>query len=146
MAYSGKFKPKNPKKYNGNPSKIVYRSSWEARCMNYFDQNDNIIWWASEEVIVPYKHPMDGRYHRYFPDFIIKVRQKNGQSKTMMIEIKPEYQKIGPKKQKRKTQRYIKEVVTYAVNQAKWEAAEDYCADRRWEFKVLTENDLGIKR
>ena len=145
MAYSGKFKPKNPKKYNGNPSKIVYRSSWEARCMNYFDQNDNIIWWASEEVIVPYKHPMDGRYHRYFPDFIIKVRQKNGQSKTMMIEIKPEYQKIGPKKQKRKTQRYIKEVVTYAVNQAKWEAAEDYCADRRWEFKVLTENDLGIK-
>ena len=94
MAYSGKFKPKNPKKYNGNPSKIVYRSSWEARCMNYFDQNDNIIWWASEEVIVPYKHPMDGRYHRYFPDFIIKVRQKNGQSKTMMIEIKPEYQKI----------------------------------------------------
>ena len=146
MAYSGKFKPKNPKKYNGNPSKIVYRSSWEARCMNYFDQNDNIIWWASEEVIVPYKHPMDGRYHRYFPDFIIKVRQKNGQSKTMMIEIKPEYQKIGPKKQKRKTRRYIKEVVTYAVNQAKWEAAEDYCADRRWEFKVLTENDLGIKR
>ena len=146
MSYSGKFKPKNPKKYNGNPSKIVYRSSWEARCMNYFDQNDNIIWWASEEVIVPYKHPMDGRYHRYFPDFIIKVRQKNGQSKTMMIEIKPEYQKIGPKKQKRKTQRYIKEVVTYAVNQAKWEAAEDYCADRRWEFKVLTENDLGIKR
>ena len=146
MSYSGKFKPKNPKKYNGNPSKIVYRSSWEARCMNYFDQNDNIIWWASEEVIVPYKHPMDGRYHRYFPDFIIKVRQKNGQSKTMMIEIKPEYQKIGPKKQKRKTRRYIKEVVTYAVNQAKWEAAEDYCADRRWEFKVLTENDLGIKR
>ena len=145
MAYSGKFKPKNPKKYNGNPSKIVYRSSWEARCMNYFDQNDNIIWWASEEVIVPYKHPMDGRYHRYFPDFIIKVRQRNGQSKTMMIEIKPEHQKIGPKKQKRKTQRYIKEVVTYAVNQAKWEAAEDYCADRRWEFKVLTENDLGIK-
>ena len=145
MANKGKFKPKNPKKYNGNPSKIVYRSSWEARCMNYFDQNDNIIWWASEEVIVPYKHPMDGRYHRYFPDFIIKVRQKNGQSKTMMIEIKPEYQKIGPKKQKRKTQRYIKEVVTYAVNQAKWEAAEDYCADRRWEFKVLTENDLGIK-
>ena len=144
MANKGKFKPKNPKKYNGNPSKIVYRSSWEARCMNYFDLNDNIIWWASEEVIVPYKHPMDGRYHRYFPDFIIKVRQKNGQSKTMMIEIKPEYQKIGPKKQKRKTRRYIKEVVTYAVNQAKWEAAEDYCADRRWEFKVLTENDLGI--
>ena len=145
MANKGKFKPKNPKKYNGNPSKIVYRSSWEARCMNYFDQNDNIIWWASEEVIVPYKHPMDGRYHRYFPDFIIKVRQRNGQSKTMMIEIKPEHQKIGPKKQKRKTRRYIKEVVTYAVNQAKWEAAEDYCADRRWEFKVLTENDLGIK-
>tara|TARA_S200002703_G_C3758442_1_gene233431 strand:- start:655 stop:1095 length:441 start_codon:yes stop_codon:yes gene_type:complete len=145
MAYSGKFRPRNPKKYRGDPSKIVYRSSWEARCMTYFDTNENVLWWASEEVIVPYKHPIDGKYHRYYPDFIIKVRQRNGQIKTMMIEVKPEYQKNAPKKQTRKTKKYINEVVTYATNQAKWKAAEDYCADRKWEFRVMTENDLGIK-
>jgi hypothetical protein len=141
----GKFKPRNPAKYKGDINNIIYRSSWELRCLNYFDQNPNVIWYASEEVIVPYKHPIDGKYHRYYPDFIIKVRQRNGQIKTMMIEVKPEYQKNAPKKQTRKTKKYINEVVTYATNQAKWKAAEDYCADRKWEFKVMTENDLGIK-
>ena len=93
MAYSGKFQPRNPKKYKGNPSNIVYRSSWEARCMSYFDKNENVIWWSSEEIIVPYRSPVDGKVHRYYPDFIIKVRQKDGGIKTIMIEIKPEYQK-----------------------------------------------------
>jgi hypothetical protein len=143
MAYSGKFKPRHPKKYRGDPSKITYRSSWEARCMNYFDLNENIIWWASEEVIVPYRDPF-GKVRRYFPDFIIRVKQKDKTTKTIMIEVKPEHQKNPPKKQTRKTQKYINEVVTYATNQAKWEAAEEYCADRGWEFKVLTEVDMGI--
>ena len=144
MPYSGKFRPRFPKKYKGNASKIVYRSSWEARCMNYFDLNENILWWASEEVIVPYKSPIDGRYHRYFPDFVINVKQRDGKTKTLMIEVKPENQKNAPKVRARKTKKYINEVVTYAVNQAKWDAATEYCNDRMWEFKVLTEKDMGI--
>ncbi len=144
MPYSGKFRPRFPKKYKGDASKIVYRSSWEARCMNYFDLNENILWWASEEVIVPYKSPIDGRYHRYFPDFVINVKQRDGKTKTLMIEVKPENQKNAPKVRARKTKKYINEVVTYAVNQAKWDAATEYCNDRMWEFKVLTEKDMGI--
>ena len=144
MPYSGKFRPRFPKKYKGDASKIVYRSSWEARCMNYFDLNENILWWASEEVIVPYKSPVDGRYHRYYPDFVINVRQRDGRTKTLMIEVKPENQKNAPKVRARKTKKYINEVVTYAVNQAKWDAATEYCNDRMWEFKVLTEKDMGI--
>ena len=144
MPYSGKFRPRFPKKYKGDASKIVYRSSWEARCMNYFDLNENILWWASEEVIIPYKSPIDGRYHRYFPDFVINVKQRDGKTKTLMIEVKPENQKNAPKVRARKTKKYINEVVTYAVNQAKWDAATEYCNDRMWEFKVLTEKDMGI--
>ena len=144
MAYSGKFRPRFPKKYKGDVSKITYRSSWEARCMNYFDLNENILWWASEEVIVPYKSPIDGRYHRYYPDFVINVRQRDGKTKTLMIEVKPENQKNAPKVRARQTKKYINEVVTYAVNQAKWDAATEYCNDRMWEFKVLTEKDMGI--
>ena len=144
MPYSGKFRPRFPKKYKGDASKIVYRSSWEARCMNYFDLNENILWWASEEVIIPYKSPIDGRYHRYYPDFVINVKQRDGKTKTLMIEVKPENQKNAPKVRARKTKKYINEVVTYAVNQAKWDAATEYCNDRMWEFKVLTEKDMGI--
>jgi len=145
MSYKGKFQPSYPKKYKGDPTNIIYRSLWERRFMIYCDTNEKILEWGSEEIIVPYRSPVDNRYHRYFPDFYVKVKDKNGKIKKMIIEIKPYKQCIEPKVQKRKTKAYIYEVVEYAKNQAKWEAAKEWCLDRGYEFKVLTENELGIK-
>ena len=144
MAYSGKFTPKNPQKYIGDYNNIVYRSSWEARVMDWLDRNDSIISWASEELIIPYKSPSDNRFHRYFPDFLVKVKTKDGKFKTMLIEVKPKRQTLPPEPKKRMTKQYINEVVTYGVNQAKWQAATEYCLDRGWEFKVMTEEHLGL--
>jgi hypothetical protein len=144
MAYQGIFRPKNPKKYIGDSNNIVYRSSWECRVMNWFDQNEDIISWASEELIVPYKSPIDNRFHRYFPDFIVKVKTRNGTMKTLMIEVKPKKQTIPPEPRKRVTKQYVTEVTTYGVNQAKWKAAQEYCLDRGWEFKIMTEEHLGL--
>ena len=144
MAYSGLFKPRNPKKYVGDHTNIVYRSSWECKVMNWLDTNDDIISWVSEELIVPYVSPVDNRKHRYFPDFIVKVKTKDGKLKTMMLEVKPKKQTIQPVVKKRVTKQYITEVTTYAVNVAKWEAATEFCADRGWEFKILTEEHLGL--
>ena len=145
MSYKGKYQPSYPKKYKGDPTNIIYRSLWERRFMIYCDTNERILEWGSEEIIVPYRSPVDNRYHRYFPDFYIKVKDKNGKIKKMIIEIKPYKQCIEPKVQKRKTKGYIYEVVEYAKNQAKWNAAKEWCLDRGYEFKVLTENELGIK-
>ena len=144
MAYQGIFRPKNPKKYIGDSNNIVYRSSWECRVMNWFDQNDDIVSWASEELIVPYKSPIDNRFHRYFPDFIVKVKTRDGTMKTLMIEVKPKKQTIPPEPKKRVTKQYVTEVTTYGVNQAKWKAAHEYCLDRGWEFKIMTEEHLGL--
>jgi hypothetical protein len=144
MAYQGIFKPKNPKKYIGDSNNIVYRSSWECRVMNWFDQNDDIISWASEELIVPYKSPVDNRFHRYFPDFIVRVKTRDGTMKTLMIEVKPKKQTVPPEQKSRVTKQYINEVVNYGVNQAKWKAAQEYCLDRGWEFKIMTEEHLGL--
>jgi hypothetical protein len=144
MAYQGIFRPKNPKKYIGDSNNIVYRSSWECRVMNWFDQNEDIISWASEELIVPYKSPIDNRFHRYFPDFIVKVKTRDGTMKTLMIEVKPKKQTIPPEPRKRVTKQYVTEVTTYGVNQAKWKAAQEYCLDRGWEFKIMTEEHLGL--
>ena len=144
MAYQGIFRPKNPKKYIGDSNNIVYRSSWECRIMSWFDQNDDIISWASEELIVPYKSPIDNRFHRYFPDFIVKVKTRDGTMKTLMIEVKPKKQTIPPEPKKRVTKQYVTEVTTYGVNQAKWKAAQEYCLDRGWEFKIMTEEHLGL--
>ena len=145
MAYKGKFRPSIPKKYRGDYTNIIYRSLWELKFMKYCDSNPNILEWGSEEVIVPYRSPIDNRYHRYFPDFYIKVRESTGTIKRMIIEIKPQKQCIEPKVQKKKTRSYVYQVCEYAKNQAKWEAAKEFCEDRKWEFKVLTENELGIK-
>mgnify|MGYP003143494179 FL=1 len=145
MSYKGKYKPSYPKKYKGDHTNIVYRSLWERKFMVYCDKNENILEWGSEEVVVPYHSPIDNRYHRYFPDFYIKVRESNGKIKKMIIEIKPFKQCVEPKVQKKKTRGYIYEVMEYAKNQAKWSAAKEWCLDRGYEFKVLTENELGIK-
>jgi len=144
MSYKGKYQPSYPKKYKGDSSNIIYRSLWERKFMVYCDMNENILEWGSEEVVVPYRSPIDNRYHRYFPDFYIKYKDKGGKIKKSLIEIKPLKQTMEPKVQKRKTKGYIYEVVEYAKNQAKWEAAREWCLDRGYEFKVLTENELGI--
>ena len=143
MAYRGRFKPKFPKKYRGNPTSIIYRSLWEKNCMIYFDGNPSILSWASEEVIVPYKSPIDGRWHRYFPDFVIHVKDKDDKKSTIMIEVKPHAQTKSPKVQNRITKKYLYEVHTYSINIAKWKAAKEFCADKNWKFLILTEKEMS---
>lgn len=145
MSYKGKYQPKNPQKYRGNVNNIIYRSLWERKFLVYCDTSDNIIEYASEEIALPYRSPIDNKIHKYYPDFYIKVRESNGEIKKYIIEIKPKKQTIEPIPQKKKTKGYIYEVYEYARNQAKWKAAIEYCKDRQWEFKIFTETDLGIK-
>jgi len=142
MSYKGWFKPKNPKKYNGDANNIVYRSSWELRVMKYLDENPRVIWWASEELYIPYVSPVDNRVHRYFPDFIAKVKQEDKET-TLVLEVKPFKQTQQPT-QVRRTKRFIQETVTYAVNQQKWKAAEMFCKEHGWQFKLITEKELGL--
>ena len=141
--YKGRFQPKNPKKYNGDADNIIYRSTWEVRVMKWLDEHPNVIWWASEELPIPYKSPLDNRMHRYFPDFIAKIKQKDGSVMTYIIEVKPLEQTKMPI-QKKKTQRYIREAATYVVNQEKWKAADIFCQEHGWKFMIMTEKELGI--
>lgn len=143
--YKGYYRPKYPEKYRGDASQIIYRSSWELKCCNYFDRNPNILEWSSEEVIIPYVSPIDNKYHRYYPDFRIVVKKKDGTKQTILIEVKPYKETQPPKQQSVKSKRFLQEVRTYGVNTAKWTAAQHYCKDRKWEFQILTEKELAIK-
>ena len=144
MPYKGKFRPSEPKKYKGDPTNIVYRSLWELKFMRYCYSNKRIVKWSSEEIIIPYKSPLDNRLHRYFPDFYVKYKDVSGKIIEKVVEIKPANQVKEPKKQKNRTKKYVNEVITYAKNQAKWVAAEEFCKDRRWQFQILTDKELGI--
>ena len=145
MAYKGKYKVRCPYKYKGDPTKVIYRSLWELKFMKYCDSNINILEWGSEEMYVWYRSPVDNRPHRYFPDFYIKAKESNGKNKKYIIEVKPKKQTAPPPKPKRQTKGYLREAFEYARNQAKWKAANEWCLDRGFEFKVLTEKELGIK-
>lgn len=148
MAYDykqGFFKPKFPKKYMGDPTNIVYRSGWEKRVMQSLDDNLNVVRWSSEEVVIPYISPIDNRRHRYFVDFYVEVVTNDGSIKKMLLEVKPAAQTKPPAPPKRKTKRYITEVMTYGVNEAKWKAAKEYCIEKGWEFRIITEAELFKK-
>lgn len=144
MKYQGIFKPQNPNKYRGNVNLITYRSRWELKCMTYFDRNPNILEWSSEEDIIPYVSPLDNRYHRYFVDFRVKVKDRNGNIKTLLIEVKPFYQTQAPDASKINKKRYLAEVQTYVVNQSKWKAAKEHCDKKGWDFHIWTEKELNI--
>ena len=141
----GRFIPKNPQKYRGDSSKIIYRSSWELRFMKWCDTHPDVLKWASEELAIQYVSPVDRKLHRYFPDFLIQKKTSTGAILNVLIEIKPSAQTRPPKRPKKQTKRYINEVMRYEINKAKWNAAINYCDKAGMTFQLLTEHELGIK-
>mgnify|MGYP002642368914 FL=1 len=107
--------------------------------MKWCDVTPSVDEWGSEEIVIPYTSPVDGKRHRYFPDFYVKIGNKK-----YLVEVKPLKQTKEPKTQQRMTKRYINEVVTWSVNQAKWKAAEEFCKDNNWEFMLITEKELKV--
>lgn len=140
MFHKRKFIPIFPEKYTGDPTNIIMRSSWETRFASWCDKNPSVLKWSSEETIIPYRCPTDSRIHRYFVDFKITVST----GKTYIIEVNPAAQTQPPIYPGRQTQRYITESLTFMKNQAKWEAAIEFAKDRGWEFKIITEKELGL--
>jgi hypothetical protein len=139
MAYSGRYKVKNPKKYEGDHTKVTYRSLWERHAFKWADDNPDVLKWSSEEVIIPYLYEVDNRYHRYFMD--LKLVYKEG---TMLVEIKPDKETRIPTGNK-KTKRYLNESFTYVKNINKWNAAQEYCKERGWVFRIWTEKNEPLK-
>ena len=140
------FKPSHPEKYQGNPNNSMCRSSWERAVCNWCDKNPNILKWASEELSIPYVCPTDGRVHRYYPDFLIEVRDVTGKTSKQLIEVKPKKQTQPPVKPQRVTKSFLYESATWMKNQAKWKAAREFCLDNGVEFRIITEDELGIKQ
>jgi len=150
-SYKGFYTPTNPHKYRGDPKNCVYRSLWERRFMVFCDTNPNITEWSSEEVIIPYRSPFDKKIHRYFVDFWIKTKNKDGLEENTLIEIKPKKKTVQPSMPSgagaRVSRGKMTEVRDWMVNSAKWEAAREFCADRKWKFQILTEDDIfGAKK
>ncbi|MAI17819.1 MAG: head completion protein [Marinovum sp.] len=144
MTYKGRYKVKNIGKYKGNHKEVVYRSSWERAVFRFLDGNDGVSEWSSEEYVIPYRCSTDKRVHRYFVDIYFK----DAQGQKWLVEIKPKKQTVPPAKPKRKTKRYLNEVLTYMKNESKWKAANNWCVERGYKFAIWHEDTLkklGIK-
>lgn len=152
MGYTSKnqgyFNPRNPDKYVGSIDKIQFRSSWELHFNKFLDNNPNILRWSSEEISIPYRKPTTGKIHKYWPDYWIEYKDKDGNIKQELIEVKPKAQTAPPKQPKRPSkstkanQRRLNESITYAVNVAKWKSAEAFCKKHGLTFRIVTEEEL----
>lgn len=132
----GNYTPKNPHKYIGKHTPR-YRSGWELTFMTFCDSNDNIIYWASEALKIPYKHPLTGKPTIYVPDFFVVYKNKHGLQIAEVVEIKPKKQSIIESKVASAKDRAI-----VAINHAKWSAASAYCKIQGLTFRVITEDDI----
>ena len=142
--YKGRYSVKNPQKYKGDPTKVTYRSLLERRVMVWLDKNPSVQEWSSEETIIQYISPLDNRTHRYFVDFAMKYINRNNEIKNILIEVKPEKQTKEPKMSKNRTRRYINEVATWLVNDAKWKFARAWCEQNGYEFQIWTEKHIDV--
>jgi len=140
MAYKSKYKPENPNKYIGNPNNIICRSSWERKMCKYLDLNENVIKWASEEFSIPYYSLVDNKWHKYYPDFLCEIKNKEGEIKTYVLEVKPLKQTKQPENKSGK--KNLQEMARFSINKSKWEAAKKLCDENGWIFKLITEKEL----
>ena len=141
--YKGKYRPHNPQKYIGDPSNIIYRSMWERKCMKYFDNNPSVIKWSSEELAIPYYDSLGKKIRNYYPDFLIKIKNKEGQQKTHLIEVKPSKDLKPPLSvQGKKKATVLYEMKTYLMNRDKFASAREWCSDRGIQFDIWTEKEL----
>ena len=139
----GLYTPKNAAKYIGQHTPR-YRSGWELTFMTFCDSNDNVLYWASEAIRIPYKHPFTGKPTTYVPDFFVVYQNKHGQKLAEVVEIKPKKQSLIESKAASQKDRMV-----VAINHCKWQAAMAYCKAQGYTFRVITEDDLfyqGKKR
>jgi hypothetical protein len=141
----GFFQPHHPEKYKGNVHNIVYRSGWERTFMIWLDKREDVLEWSSEEIFVRYRNPVNNRPRRYFPDFLVTKKNRDGKIETVLIEIKPDKETRPPDKPEKPNRYYYTKVATYAINMRKWEAADAWAKERGYTFKILTENDINFK-
>jgi hypothetical protein len=142
--HQGKYTVRYPEKYVGDPTNVTFRSSWEKKVMIWLDSNPDCLKWGSEEKVIPYISPIDGRAHRYFTDFIAAFRTRTGEVKRVIIEVKPKAQTMPPIKPSKTTKRYVEAVQTYITNTAKWKAANEWCVKNGYEFHLITEDHLKV--
>ena len=133
----GIYKLPKHSKYKGSHDP-VYRSSWELQMCKWCDTNPNVKYWMSEGTVIPYISKVDGKMHRYFPDFYVKTTKGD----IFLIEIKPKQQTNPPKKSKSRN-KYLREVKTWSINQAKWEAAKIICEKHGWMWRIWTEREIN---
>jgi hypothetical protein len=132
----GRYIPRNPQKYWGNPNNIYFRSSWELTCCKFFDMSNAVSRWNSEEIHISYISPRDHRVHQYWPDFMVELINANKEIERWLIEVKP------LKETSIEHAKTVYDKIAVAVNQAKWDAAIKFAAANNMKFKVITELDI----
>lgn len=148
--FQGYYIPNNPNKYIGNIKEIIFRSSYEKKFMVYCDKSTHIIEWSSEPIGIPYISPLDGKQHKYYIDFWVKIKNNEDKMIQYLVEVKPKAQLVKPiyegtYMKESKLKNYNKSLKMYITNMAKFKYAQLFAEEKGLKFMVITEAHLGIK-
>ena len=135
---------RNRKKYVGDPSKVIARSTWERAAFIWCESNPSVLKWSSETLAIPYICATDKKPHKYIMDLLIWWRDGS----ISIIEIKPKSQVERPIWPGRKTKKYMTEALMYVKNQSKWKAAKQFAEKKGYRFEIWTQDVMknkGIK-
>ena len=142
----GYYSLANPDKYVGDPTKIIYRSSWEHRFCRYCDLTAEVTKWSSEPIGVKYINPIDSRQHTYYVDFYMRVEKEDGPV-DYLVEVKPSASLVRPvlegvKMTTKKLTNYNYELKTWLINRSKFSAAQIFADKVGYKFIIVTEDFL----
>ena len=138
----GWFKPRHPEKYRGDAEHIRYMSSWELHTHKFLDNNPNVLQWSSEEIAIPYIKPTDRLVHNYFPDYWVRYKNRTGKIIEEIWEVKPKKEISPPKRVGKTRKQQLLEGVKFAINTAKWKAAQHFCRKNGYTFRLMTEEQI----
>jgi hypothetical protein len=150
----------NPEKYYSTGRDLVCKSGWEYKFFHVMDFNPAVLNWGYECIKIPYQNPVTGRPSIYYPDIFCKLKNSDGNERYVLIEIKPAKFTTLPKKPKappaglesaraikyqKRLNTYKSAIADYAINCAKWEAAEKWCQAHGVLWQIVSEkNTTGL--
>lgn len=112
---------------------IIYRSSYEYKFIMWLERNNNIKYWGSECICIPYYSVLDNKPHKYYPDYLVEMIDGS----KVIVEIKPKNQTCKPVNENCWAYK------EYIKNMCKWKSTKEFCESKGYKFKILTEETIN---
>ena len=160
----GYYKVQNPQKYIGDPSGVIYRSSWEMKFCKWLDYSPSVLKWSSEPMCIKYwdrvsnmeknikerldnNNPRNWKVRNYYTDFWLEIN-KGDHIEKWFVEIKPANKLTKPipppiNSSLKQIRNFNMKAKEYLINEGKFSSLNEWAKKHDMLFYVFTEKTLA---